>query len=220
MVVIDGCVLGRLMNVFGGDKDGEDVILEGDDSGVVSMVGNSGMSTLEYPLEALFILLNSFCVSVGVGKGSLCREGKHSLAVAQIKRFDEFGDTSKTLTYYLKFFYCGLKIKLERFKGPVSCQANDSNSYIATKLLPSSLLRTQTVENGMNEEFPLRILKLEMSSNEGLRNKYLDLPIYGSSDSPDSILICAQSSSLPKLFYRRSIKVWAFSKGILDVTCS
>ncbi|GJX63185.1 hypothetical protein Tco_0296085 [Tanacetum coccineum] len=51
-----------------GDKDGEDVILEGDDSSAMSMVGNSGMSTLEYPLEARFILLNSFCLRVGVGK--------------------------------------------------------------------------------------------------------------------------------------------------------
>ncbi|GKF20691.1 hypothetical protein Tco_0069329, partial [Tanacetum coccineum] len=166
---VDGCVWG--------DKDGEDVILEGDDSGVVSMVGNSGISTPEYPLEALFILLNNFCIRVGVGK------------------------------------------------------ANDSNSYITTKLLPSSLLRTQTVENGMNEEFSLRgkimkrantirIFKLEMSSNGGLINKFLDLPIYGSSDSPESIPSCAQSSSLPKLFYRRSIKGCAFSEGILDVTCN
>ncbi|GJR77825.1 hypothetical protein Tco_1507667 [Tanacetum coccineum] len=121
-----------------GDKDGEDVILEGDDSGVVSMVRNGRMSNPEYPLEALFILLNSFYVSVGVGKGE--------------------------------------------------------------ELIPSNL-------------------QAEMSSNEA-QNKYLDLPIYGSSDSPDSILICAQSSSLPKLFYRRSIKGWAFSEGILDVTCS
>ncbi|GKE43432.1 hypothetical protein Tco_1470716, partial [Tanacetum coccineum] len=57
---VDGCVCG--------DKDGEDVILEGDDLGAMSMVRNSGMSTSEYPLKALFILMNNFCVSLGVGK--------------------------------------------------------------------------------------------------------------------------------------------------------
>ncbi|GJX00426.1 hypothetical protein Tco_1010841 [Tanacetum coccineum] len=34
-------------------------------------------------------------------------------------------------------------------------KAYDSSSYVATKLLLSSLLRTQAVEYGMNEELPL-----------------------------------------------------------------
>ncbi|GJY24440.1 hypothetical protein Tco_0398098 [Tanacetum coccineum] len=148
---VDGCVWG--------DKDGEDVIIEGDGSSVVSMDGNSRMSTLEYLLEALLILLNSFCVRVGVRKAI---------------RSDCIPHESQLLKNF--------------------CSKERANT--------------------------IRIFKLEMSSNKGLKNKYLDLLIYGSSDSPDPILSYAQSSSLPKLFYRRSIKGWAFSEGILDVTCS
>ncbi|GJZ12101.1 hypothetical protein Tco_0546860 [Tanacetum coccineum] len=171
MVWLDGGVDGgcEVDEYVWGDKDGEYVILEGDDSGVVSMVGNSGMSTPEYPLEAFFILLNSFCVSVGVGKVRLV--ARQMIAVAIL------------LLNCSQAVFLGLKQWRMSFK-------------------------------------TFKILKLEMSSNGGLRNKYLDLPIYGTSDSPDSILSCAQSSSLPKLFYRRSIKGWAFSEGILDVTCS
>ncbi|GKD38816.1 hypothetical protein Tco_1259023, partial [Tanacetum coccineum] len=78
---VDGCVWG--------DKDGEDVILEGDDSVVVSMVGNSGMSTPEYPLEALFHITEQFLCKGKSRKGSLIRE-KHSLAFVQ-KDLNEFG---------------------------------------------------------------------------------------------------------------------------------
>ncbi|GJV75480.1 hypothetical protein Tco_1507064 [Tanacetum coccineum] len=156
---VDGCVWG--------DKDGEDVVLEGDDSGIVSMAGNSRMSR----------------------KDSLMRE-KHSLAFVQ-KDLNENWDYIKKLWTY-----------------------NISSLSWPHKLSGNKFLSVWERAN------TIRIFKLEMSSNGGLRNKYLDLPIYGSSDSPDSILSCAQSSSLPKLFYRRSIKGWAFSEGILDVTCS
>ncbi|GJT63117.1 hypothetical protein Tco_1006650 [Tanacetum coccineum] len=50
-----------------GDNDGEDVILEGDcccssSCACTNIFSNNGVTTPEYPLEALLILLNSLLV--------------------------------------------------------------------------------------------------------------------------------------------------------------